>query len=130
MHRDHALAIALAEYEPEVRGGAQSSAIHDGGESKGGYEPLMRMIQLNYKPPKAHASSALSIYQQLCSNIHLTGPTPDVVARDVQLEHIVRHPITLELFKDAMIKDVCVESLMLYLDIRRYKVTLPLRFNY
>jgi hypothetical protein len=45
------------------------------------------------------------------------------VQRDIKLEHILRHPVTLEIFKDAMIKEHNAENLMLFLDIRRYKST-------
>jgi hypothetical protein len=73
------------------------------------------------RPPRYRASSAMSIYQQLCSNIQLNGPIHDAVAREVRLEQIIRHPVTLELLKDAMHREGAAEYIMLLLDIRRYK---------
>jgi hypothetical protein len=132
--RDHAVATSLAEYETDS---LMSSATTTGGvsvETSGGkgtngpHTPTHggaegKALDDELRPPKVRGTSALSIYQQLCSSITLNGPTPDAVARDLKLEHILRHPVTLELFKDCMIKDHTSESLMLLLDIRRYKGT-------
>jgi hypothetical protein len=122
MPRDHALATSLAEYEPEVA--ALPSLIPSPASVGGSSLDCKEMDDgESFKAPKPRSASSISIYQQLCSSLHLNGPTPDAVVRDVKLEHILRHPVTLELFKDIMIRDHCSENLTLYLDIRRYKTT-------
>jgi hypothetical protein len=130
--RDHALATTLADYEVEATnnttptlivgnvttGNPSSPTPVNNMESKGVFGNDDEL-----KIPKIRAASAMSIYQQLCSTLQLSGPTPDAVAKDIKLEHILRPPVTLEIFKDAMIKEHNAENLMLYLDIRRYKST-------
>jgi hypothetical protein len=127
MHRDHALATALAEYEHETppsspAGAAVAAATTPAMNGSTVETKLMVDESGGYKAPKARPSSALSVFQQLCGSLNLSGPTPDNIAREVKLEHLLRHPVTLEIFKDTMIKDFNSENLMLYLDIRRYKV--------
>jgi hypothetical protein len=127
MYRDHALASALADYEAEtIPLIAPVAATSDGSSPSLHSRALESKSTHNneeVKAPKPRPASALAIYQQLCSSIQINGPTPDIVARDVKLEHLLFHPVTLELFKDAMVKEHCAENIMFFLDIRRYKVS-------
>lgn len=135
LFRDYALATAIADFEaPEAmtpsvnpaNNGAPANAasvspLHMAETKVQGPAGVAAMLPENLQP-KIKPSSALHIFTQLCGPVQLTAPVRDQTAREVRLEHLVAHPVTLELLKDAMIKDASVENLLMYLDIRRYKV--------
>jgi hypothetical protein len=143
LFRDYALATAIADFEapealaPTLNTNAAKDKDRDGNSPGGvnsGQSPLhvtetkvqgpagvAAMLPENLQP-KIKPSSALHIFTQLCGPVQLNAPVRDQTAREVRLEHLVAHPVTLELLKDAMIKDASVENLLMYLDIRRYKV--------
>jgi hypothetical protein len=148
LYRDHSLAIALADYEldgirlpllpsfssmvspsvPVTTSGVGPSSTSSAAAAAIAMESKA-IRETEYLLPKARAASALNVYQQLCGSIQLTSPTPDAVVRDVRLEQLIRHPITLELFKDSMTHEVDRNILMLYLDIRRYKAITEPQFR-
>jgi hypothetical protein len=111
MHRDHALATAIADYEiepasvqallaPANSGKNDTWATNNGSSNSPTHAAAMAAASgLNTKsdddmrPPQVRAASALAIYQQLCGSVQINGPTPDALAREVKLEHLLKHPV-------------------------------------
>jgi len=50
-----------------------------------------------------------------------SGPVHHRAVADITLTHVLSHPITLELFKDSLVRAGTQECMALWLDIQRYK---------
>jgi hypothetical protein len=61
--------------------------------------PLEDRIMELYRSPTVLASSVLYLYSQL-SRLHPSHASHERATREIRFEHIVQHPIALELFKD------------------------------
>jgi len=67
----------------------------------------------------------LALLKEL-SDLRLTekdggGPPPSRVIQDVKLPQMLSHPVTLELMKDVLQKNLSPENIALWIDIQRYR---------